>query len=324
MSDWLDFIEKQTINDGALADNAKTALTQFGVIKVTGDDRLTFLQGQLTNDINKTSEGNSQLSAYCSPKGRILTSFRIIPIKDGLLMVLAKDRLDETLKRLRMFVLMSKVVLEDISDELFIVEYSGQNATDSLGLSLPDLPNETIEDNDIITVRIPGDCHRAWVIANSTTSRTLWQTSVANASSIEQWQLLDIRAGIPTIYQATSDAFVPQMVNLQLIEGVSFTKGCYTGQEVVARMQYLGKLKRRMYRAVIDGETPKAGTELFSASTDSGQGAGKVVNAAMNDEGKTEMLIVTPISAIEADDLHVGSPDGPKLTALNLPYAYAE
>ncbi len=163
---------------------------------------------------------------------------------------------------------MSKVVLEDVSNELFIVEYSGQNATDGLGLSLPDLPNQTIEDKDIITVRIPGDRHRAWVIANSAISRTLWQTSVANASSIEQWQLLDIRAGIPTIYQATSDAFVPQMVNLQLIEGVSFTKGCYTGQEVVARMQYLGKLKRRMYRAVIDGETPEAGTELFSASTD--------------------------------------------------------
>jgi folate-binding Fe-S cluster repair protein YgfZ len=111
MSNWLNFIEEQTISDGALADNAKTALTQFGIIKVTGDDRLTFLQGQLTNDINKTSEGNSQLSAYCSPKGRILTSFRVIPIKDGLLMVLAKDRLEETLKRLRMFVLMSKVVL---------------------------------------------------------------------------------------------------------------------------------------------------------------------------------------------------------------------
>ena len=324
MSNWLNFIEEQTISDGALADNAKTALTQFGIIKVTGDDRLTFLQGQLTNDINKTSEGNSQLSAYCSPKGRILTSFRVIPIKDGLLMVLAKDRLEETLKRLRMFVLMSKVVLEDVSDDLCLVEYSGQNATDGLDLSLPDSPNQTIEENNVITVRIPGDRHRVWVIANGETSQALWQTSIANASSIDQWQLLDIRAGIPTVYQATSDAFVPQMVNLQLIEGVSFTKGCYTGQEVVARMQYLGKLKRRMYRAVIDGDTPEAGTELFSVSTDSGQGAGKVVNAAMNDEGKTELLIVTPISAIEADDLHVGSPDGPKLTALDLPYAYAE
>jgi len=324
MSNWLNFIEEQSISDGALADNAKTALTQFGIIKVTGDDRLTFLQGQLTNDINKTSEGNSQLNAYCSPKGRILTSFRVVPIKDGLLMVLAKDRLEETLKRLRMFVLMSKVVLEDVSDDLCLVEYSGQNAADGLGLSLPDSPNQTIEDNNIITVRIPGDRHRVWVIANGETSQALWQTSIANASSIDQWQLLDIRAGIPTVYQATSDAFVPQMVNLQLIEGVSFTKGCYTGQEVVARMQYLGKLKRRMYRAVIDGDTPAAGTELFSASTDSGQGAGKVVNAAMNDEGKAEMLIVTPISAIEADDLHVGSPDGPKLTALDLPYAYAD
>jgi folate-binding protein YgfZ len=153
----------------------------------------------------------------------------------------------------------------------------------------------------------------------------LWEEAeqVATPTSRESWALLDIRAGMPTVYESTKEAFVPQMANMQLIDGVSFTKGCYTGQEVVARMQYLGKLKRRMYRAKVDtGQAPASGSALFSASDASGQGAGKVVDAAASPEGGFELLVVTPTSCAEADDLRLGDENGPALQILDMPYAF--
>jgi folate-binding protein YgfZ len=137
------------------------------------------------------------------------------------------------------------------------------------------------------------------------------------------WTLMDIRAGVPAVYDETADAFVPQMTNLQLIGGVSFTKGCYTGQEVVARMQYLGTLKRRMYRVHIDSpQCPAPGMPLHSASSESGQGAGRIVAAAPAPQGGYEALAVIQISSAEAGDLHLVDADGPRLELLELPYAF--
>jgi folate-binding protein YgfZ len=155
--------------------------------------------------------------------------------------------------------------------------------------------------------------------------QALWEEArqTATPTSRQAWALLDIRAGIPTVYPETVEAFVPQMANLQLVEGVSFTKGCYTGQEVVARMQYLGKLKRRMYRVRVDtGQPVEPGMELFSASSDSGQGAGRVVDAAASPDGGYEALVVTPISCAEADDLQLGDSGGPALHLLDMPYPF--
>jgi folate-binding protein YgfZ len=125
------------------------------------------------------------------------------------------------------------------------------------------------------------------------------------------------------VLEATTEAFVPQMANLQLVDGVSFTKGCYTGQEVVARMQYLGTLKRRMYRVRVDSDSrPAAGTELFSASSASGQGAGRVVDARPSPDGGFEALVVCQIASMEAGDLRLGDAEGPALQAQPLPYAF--
>jgi hypothetical protein len=135
------------------------------------------------------------------------------------------------------------------------------------------------------------------------------------------WALLDIRAGLPTVYDQTAEAFVPQMANLQLVEGVSFTKGCYTGQEVVARMQYLGKLKRRMYLArIAAADVPPPGTDLYAPGSESGQGTGKVVDARRAPAGDIEALVVVETGSAETGDVRLGGPDGPPLTFSPLPY----
>ncbi len=142
------------------------------------------------------------------------------------------------------------------------------------------------------------------------------------AVNADYWALLDVRAGIPTVYPETVEAFVPQMTNMQLVDGVSFTKGCYTGQEIVARMQYLGKLKRRMYLAHVDtAEPPKAGDPLFSPQNASGQGAGRVVDARPAPEGGYDLLAVAEIESAENGELHLVGDRGPLLQLQELPYS---
>ena len=327
MQAWQDFVAQQNLSDAPIGECAITDLSHLGVIRVSGEDRLTFLQGQLSNDINKVSDTHSQLSSHCSPKGRMLSSFRIVARGEELLLILPIERLEATLKRLRMFVLMSKVTLEDASDSIVRIELSGACAPDLLPLDPPAADNGVISQDDYSIVRIPGDRPRFLVLGDAESMQALWEEAVQTATptAAASWRLLDIRAGLPTVYESTSEAFVPQMTNMQLVDGVSFTKGCYTGQEVVARMQYLGKLKRRMYRVQLDSASaPQPGDELFSASSASGQGAGRVVDVAPSPDGGFEALVVSEISSAEAADLQLGDADGPTLKLLDVPYAYGD
>jgi len=325
MQAWQDFIATQSLSDAPIGDCAISDLSHLGIIRVSGEDRLDFLQGQLTNDIRKVSDASSQLSSYCSPKGRMLSSFRILADGDELLLILPIERLEATLKRLRMFVLRSKATLDDASAQLARIELSGECAADLLPIDPPANDNGVVSQDRYIVIKIPGDRPRFQVLADAESMQALWEEAAQTATPTARsaWALLDIRAGLPSVYEATSDAFVPQMANLQLVDGVSFTKGCYTGQEVVARMQYLGKLKRRMYRVHVDSEhAPRPGQELFSASSESGQGAGRVVDAAPSPDGGYEALVVTPISSAEAGDLQLGDANGPVLQLLSMPYSF--
>lgn len=325
MRDWQAFVAQQRLDDGPIGECAITDLSHLGLIRVTGEDRLQFLQGQLTNDIHKVDAGRSQLSSYCSPKGRMLASFRIFERGDALYLMLPVERLEPILQRLRMFVLRSRVTLDDASDELARIELSGDCAPDLLPIDPPPEDNGVSTLDGYTVIRVPGDRPRFQVIAEPSRMQALWEEAVENGAhptSPGAWALLDIRAGIPTVYDATVEAFVPQMANLQAVEGVSFTKGCYTGQEVVARMQYLGKLKRRMYRVRIESdEPPRPGQELFAAHTASGQGTGRVVSAAPSPEGGYEALVVVEIASAEKGDIHLGDAQGPELHFLDLPYA---
>ena len=303
---------------------ALTDLSHFGLIRISGADSREFLQGQLTNDINAVTPELAQFSSYCNPKGRMLGSFWIFQRDEDLYLQLPAGLLESVLKRLRMFVLRSDASLHDASAELARFGISGDCSADLLPFAPSDA--KACQTRDQITViRLPGDRPRFELIGPPEILAQTWRRLLDSAEQAgpEFWSLMDIRAGMPTVFEDTIEAFVPQMANLQLIGGVSFTKGCYTGQEVVARMQYLGKLKRRMYHAHVDTmQAPARGTEVFSPSSESAQGAGRVVDVAASPQGGYELLAVVQISSAEADDLHIGDADGPRLRLLDLPYPF--
>lgn len=325
---WQAFLQQNADLEHAplLPDCALADLSYLGLIRASGKDARDFLQGQLTNDIRQLSAEHSQLSSYCSPKGRMLAAFRLFEREGAIYLQLPRDVLPAILKRLRMFVMRAEVTLDDASDELVCVGLAGDCAPDLLPGPAPADDNATVQAGEFTLIRIPGDRPRFELIAPSEAMQAFWSKAAATATpaSPDCWPLLDIRAGLPTVFSETAESFVPQMANLQLIDGVSFTKGCYTGQEIVARMQYLGKLKRRMYRVRIDADQrPQPGEELFSASSASGQGAGRVVDARPSPTGGYEALVVTQISSAEQNDLHLGEAGGPPVVIEALPYAFA-
>jgi folate-binding protein YgfZ len=336
--DWQTFIEAQgaRIDDhdlvvfpdaAPLPACALADLSELGLLRVSGADARTFLQGQVTNDVRQVSAEHSQLNSLCSPKGRMLANFRVFEREGDLYLQLPRTGLEAVRKRLQMFVLRSQVTLEDVSDQLVRIGIAGGCAEQLL----PEVPaaasGATCHPPPLTIIRLPGDRPRFELIGPADAVIAFWEqsASLARPAGPDFWALMDIRAGLPTVYPETTEAFVPQMVNLQLIDGVSFTKGCYTGQEVVARMQYLGKLKRRMYLARVDSaEAPRPGDALYSPISESGQGAGRVVDARPSPDGGHELLAVIEIAGAEHGGLRLGDPEGPQLTLQPLPYALPE
>ena len=324
MNSWQELVTPESPLPQTFPECAITELSHLGLIEVSGTDSRSFLQGQLTNDINAVTPELAQLSSYCSPKGRMLGSFWIFQRGEDLYLQLPIGRMETILKRLQMFVMRSQVTLADASDKLARLGLAGDCAESVLPFAPAD-EKASITRDQLTVIRLPGDRPRFELIGPPQALAAKWPElrNKAEQTGAEFWSLMDIRAGVPNVFEDTVEAFVPQMTNLQLIGGVSFTKGCYTGQEIVARMQYLGKLKRRMYRAHIDtGQAPAPGAEIFSPSSASGQGAGRVVDAAPSPEGGYEVLAVIQISSAEADDLHLGDADGPGLRLVGLPYQF--
>ena len=302
-------------------------LSDLGLIRASGDDSEFFLQGQLTNDITEVTSEHSQLSGYCTPKGRLLATMRVISHGGDFLLLMPRERLTAVLQRLSMFVLMSKVTLSDASDELQTIGLYGDCTVSLPAGETPAEADDSVAAQDGVTiVRIAADAPRFLLIGSSgviAQRRQLLTETTAPAAN-EQWQLQDIRAGLPSVFDATVEAFVPQMVNMHLVNGVSFSKGCYTGQEIVARMHYLGKLKRRMYHVAVEGECPASGTDLYSPQSQSGQGSGKIVMSTTTAEGACEALAVIEVANAEAGQLRLNDEDGAKLEILELPYSFEE
>ncbi len=302
-------------------------LSHQGLISAAGPDSGVFLQGQVTNDVRQVTPEHSQLNAHCSPKGRMLACFRLFQRGDSYYLRMPAERVEPILKRLGIFILRAKTALADASDELLRLGVAGPNAeailTNLLGKTPPSL-DEVVATDTTTVVRIPGPEHRFELYGPPERLRALWVDLSADAMPVgaTPWRLLDILAGIPNVYTETADAFVPQMLNLQLLNGVSFQKGCYTGQEIVARTHYLGKLKRRMYRAHGDAPTcPRPGEELFSPATAPNQSAGKVVDACPHPDGGYELLVTVLIECAHQGMVHMGNNEGPALQILPPPYA---
>lgn len=300
-------------------------LSHYTLIEASGDDVIEFLQGQFSNDIKLVTEELGQLSAYCNPKGRILANFRIFKRNDHYFLRLHSDIAEATLKRLRMFIMRSKVELQNSSDTLSRIGIAGINATSALSEIFSELPkntDESLTENELTIIKLAGILPRYEIHGPLEKIKELWEKSQTEGTPVGEnsWNLLTIRAGIPEIVAETVEAFVPQMVNLQAINGLSFTKGCYPGQEVVARMHYLGKLKRRLFICSAETDTlPISGTPIM-VHDENEQKVGQIVSASWTSKNTIELLAVLQIEKAQNNELHIKSSDGPILKLLDLPY----
>ncbi len=240
----------------------RARLTRYGLLSVTGADARDFLHAQLTNDIEHLAADRSALAGWCSAKGRLLASFLVVPAPEGFLLQVARDLAAPVAKRLSMFVLRSKVKIADQSEAWV------QHGVWDADWSQPDVAWK----DGIATVRVG---ERRFLELGPAAA-----TTAAPSADEKEWTLREIRAGRPFISAATQDQFVPQMVNLEKLGGVDFQKGCYPGQEIVARAQYRGEVKRRMVQ-MQGPETARPGEDF---------GGGIVVDAAQG-----ELLVVAPV-----------------------------
>ncbi|MBK6866983.1 MAG: folate-binding protein YgfZ [Burkholderiales bacterium] len=285
------------------------ALPHLGVIRVRGEDAASFLQGQLTQDMVQMKPGEARLAALCNPKGRVRASFIACRrAADEFWLVCSHDLLAATLKRLSMFVLRAKARLDDATAEFALHGLVGEaavSATASADAFIAPLP--------------PADG----------VARALWIGAAGDALpagptlTAELWDWMAVRSGVATVTAPVADAFVPQMLNYESTDGVNFKKGCYPGQEVVARSQFRGAIKRRAYVARVDGAA-QAGDDVFSAA-DPEQPVGQIVQAAAAPKGGTEVIVSLQTVAVQSgESLHVLSATGPALLAPHQPYALIE
>lgn len=285
-------------------------LPDNALLAITGDDATPFLHGQLTNDVAALKAGEAQWNGWCTAKGRLLATLLLLKRPDGYLAMLPAEIAPAIAKRLGMFVLRSKVKIRDASAELRAYGLAGTGAAE---LAAP-----LGENADLAIARIAPDLLVA--IAPKGDARIEALRSRSAKGTAGDWNRALIRAGIPTIVGATQEAFVPQMANLDLVGGVSFRKGCYPGQEIVARTQYRGGLKRRMALAHVDGPTPAPGDNVYSPAF-GGQSAGTVVNVAPDPAGGHDLLVVAQIESLREGNLRLGAPDGAALTIRSHPAA---
>ena len=252
-------------------------LSRYGMLSVSGADARVFLHAQLTNDIQNLPPSQAALAGWCSAKGRLLASLLVVPVQDGFLLQLARDLVPAVAKRLALFVLRSKVRISDESDRWQQFGVWGALA----GADVPDAPFAVLQDGHITAIRMAKD--RLLVLAADAGF-----LGAAAQVAESRWTLEEIRAGRPYISSATQDEFVPQMVNFDTLGAVNFQKGCYPGQEIVARAQYRGQVKRRMKRL-----TAPPGVQLQPGAEFAG---GKVVDSAPTESG-SEVLAVVPVDA---------------------------
>jgi folate-binding protein YgfZ len=327
----------RTLAPAVLAAGFVAPLRNLGLIGVRGEDAARFLHSQLTNDVEHLGAGDVRLAGFCTPKGRLQASFLMWRAADDSIMLQLPRAIQAPLqKRLAMFVMRAKAALRDATGEadhaavLGVGGAAGGAALQALGLALPPAPYTCTHNAQGTLLRLAdalGAARWLW-LTHADAAQAAWpalSTQLASGGQ-DAWQLAAIHAGIPQIEAGTQEQFVPQMINYELLGGVNFKKGCYPGQEIVARSQYLGTPKRRMVLARVAHQAPAqiaSGTELFAAA-DPGQPCGMVVNAAPNGEQGADLLVEIKLAVLGTEGarpVFLGTPAGPALQFLPMPYA---
>lgn len=304
--------------DGAvLAD-----LSHYGLIAFAGEEAQTFLHALISNDLRNLRENNAVFAAHLSPKGRMLANFLVLR-RGGDILVLLPAALRESIqKRLSMYILRAKVKARDASAEWVSLGLSGPGSEAAvaalLGKEVPEGIMSMAQAETGFAIRL-GD-QRFDLFVTPETAAAAWEKLAASHRPVgaPAWDWLLVNAGIPAVLPATQDHFVPQMANMEILGGVSFNKGCYPGQEIVARSQYLGKVKRRLYLAHVEAPA-RPGEEVFSPDL-ADQACGHIANVAPAPGGGQDVLAVLHSSSVEAGEVHLGSRDGPRLVFRPLPY----
>ncbi len=290
--------------DAARNASAVSPASRFTLLLFRGADAKEFLQGQVTCDLDRVTAERAQFGGYCTPKGRLLANFLLLSTSQGYLMYLPADIASSVAARLKKFILRSKVTIEEASGWRAL-GVMGPHAADLLQQALQLSPREPLNvamRANVAVVRLRGDTFL--VIAPVAEMDSTWQHLAQQAVPVgeECWSWAQIHAGMPWITAATQDSFIPQMIGLDTIGGISFEKGCYTGQEIVARAHYLGEVKR----ALRSGRTV-ARTAPGDALIRDGQSGGTVLNAtAVPDEGYA-LLAVVSVQAEESGTLTLPS-----------------
>ena len=272
-------------------ENKFIVLDKTATIRVEGDDRIQFLQGQLTQDINLISQDKALYAGFCNPKGRVLAFMLCYVAHESIHIQLDNSIKESILKKLKMYVLRSKVSLNLLEETFTSIGFVGTKALVERNIQIPKNHLDIVQYQDVMIMRIGHDSERYQLMGENSKVNEFIKLnfSAYSTMSLDDWNNLNILDGIPDIYPTTQEAFIPQSLNMDLIEGINFKKGCYTGQEIVARTHYLGKVKRRMYRAFIKSQVDlNPGDQILNKN---GEETGQLVRSAKENNDKTNLLI---------------------------------
>lgn len=293
-------------------------LSHRALVRATGPEAEHYLQNQLTNDVREIAAGKTRFGAYCMPKGRVLGLFRLFRAQGAIHLECPEDAKDRAIARLRMMILRAKVALEDAENELLRLGVCGPDASERLASAL-DVPcpvDETvIEAAGVVVMALPGPTPRFMIAGDDGALVPLFDRLVAAGSTpvgANAWDLAEIEDGLPRVHAETQEAFLPQFLDLEALHGLSYTKGCFPGQEVVARTHYLGRTVRTLVRGTVDAEPPAPGTPLRVLREDGDREGGVVAAAALAVSGSA-LLAVCPVEDVEAGrPFRLGAADGPE------------
>ncbi|TDJ69139.1 MAG: folate-binding protein [Proteobacteria bacterium] len=334
MSEFVDFLKRDTSAsftddrvahfgnpereiETALANVSKCPLLSLGVVSFTGTDARSFMNGQFTTDCTGIMPRHSQFSAWCDPKGRVLYIFTLYIDGDRLYAILPKAQIDSFMRRLNLYILRAEVELGNLSDALIVVGLSGTSSPDTTGL---DEPWDTAQRPGATRIiRQGAGPPRFMIVGPDGSARERWAALEIPTVGEIAWKTLEIFGGVPRLDERTSGQFLPQQLNLDALNALSFSKGCYPGQEIIARLKYRGAVKKRLLIATVASPTePVSGTPI--QINGSGRTVGHVLIAQRLDAGRSALSAVVEVDATVAD-LHIEKSKGPALRGIDLPYA---